>query len=466
MKKLKIKVVLLFFILSVFCTTVFHAYAAGAASISGNSTATPGQTVTLVLKINPGGQAVSFQGNISCSGGAKLLSVSPSAGSLTPNVNGSRFSLSGAGKSSSASVKIVIKTSNAVGATNTVTASGLEFGDLSFNSHEVSSCSKSIKIVAPGTPTTKESPNYKPIEESTTKANAPSNNNLKSLSVEGYSLSPEFNPANLTYSLSSVPFDVETVKVIAKAEDSKAKVEIFGDHLAIGENIIMVRVTAQNGAIKTYNIKTVRGEDPNKKISDNAYLKDITLSKGILSPEFKKNKYEYVVYLPYEVNKISLTGIAESDKVSSIDGNVNEKSLQVGNNTFKIKVIAEDKKSNKEYVVNVVRMPLFSGASSLVTPDGKIGDKKFVIYLLIVGLLSLLTGVLITLLIENFKKNKSKNKTEKTKSKNTEMLKTEKENLDFEDKYIIKQNENIKETKEKKKETDLSNDDFFNKYLD
>ena len=46
------------------------------------------------------------------------------------------------------------------------------------------------------------------------------------------------------------------------------------------------------------------------------------------------------------------------------------------------------------------------------------------------------------------------------------MLKTEKENLDFEDKYIIKQNENIKETKEKKKEIDLSNDDFFNKYLD
>ena len=126
---------------------------------------------------------------------------------------------------------------------------------------------------------------------------------------------------------------------------------------------------------------------------------------------------------------------------------------------------------SEKYVVNVVRMPLFSGASSLVTPDGKIGDKKFVIYLLIVGLLSLLTGVLITLLIENFKKNKSKNKTEKTKSKNTEMLKTEKENLDFEDKYIIKQNEN-KKAEEKssktttKKEIDLSNDDFFNKYLD
>lgn len=78
------------------------------------------------------------------------------------------------------------------------------------------------------------------------------NNNLKSLSVTGYELSPAFDKDTLEYSL-EVPDDVTSVEVKASVADSTASVRGTGTiDVSEGGNRIEVVVTAQNGSTKTY----------------------------------------------------------------------------------------------------------------------------------------------------------------------------------------------------------------------
>lgn len=79
-------------------------------------------------------------------------------------------------------------------------------------------------------------------------------NNLKSLSVEGYELSPAFSKDVTSYSV-EVPDTVEEISVVAKVNDSTATVTGTGKiDIAEGTNKIDVVVTAQNGSTKTYSI--------------------------------------------------------------------------------------------------------------------------------------------------------------------------------------------------------------------
>lgn len=180
-----------------------------------------------------------------------------------------------------------------------------------------------------------------------------SNNKLSSLSVNSGELSPKFNSDTESYSL-SVPYSVSTLKVDAKASDSKASVSVTNTSLTAEETTdVKIVVTAENGSTKTYTIHTTRGKDPNKVLSTNNYLSSLTVSSGILSPTFSKEQTEYIVYLPYEVDTVSFDAIVEDTKYAtvSIEG---PDSLAVGNNNYKIKVTAEDS-SVKEYTVIVSR---------------------------------------------------------------------------------------------------------------
>ena len=87
-------------------------------------------------------------------------------------------------------------------------------------------------------------------------------NNLKSLSVEDYELSPVFNKDTTSYTV-SVPDTVEKIKVHAAVNDSTARVSGTGEiDISEGTNKIEVVVTAQNGSLKTYTI-TVDVKDLN-----------------------------------------------------------------------------------------------------------------------------------------------------------------------------------------------------------
>lgn len=86
------------------------------------------------------------------------------------------------------------------------------------------------------------------------------NNWLKSLTVDGYSLTPSFSVNETTeYSL-IVPETIEQIVVSASTVNSNAKIAGTGTiNLAVGTNKITINVTAQNGNLRTYTLTVVRG---------------------------------------------------------------------------------------------------------------------------------------------------------------------------------------------------------------
>lgn len=88
-----------------------------------------------------------------------------------------------------------------------------------------------------------------------------SNNYLKELSVQGLKLTPEFDKQTINYTIDE-ELDVDSIEISADLDDSRAKVSGTGNiKLEPGENNIRIDVTAENGIVRTYNIKvTKKGE--------------------------------------------------------------------------------------------------------------------------------------------------------------------------------------------------------------
>lgn len=111
--------------------------------------------------------------------------------------------------------------------------------------------------------TTNGSTSFKMMTKAELEASYSKNNNLKSLSVEGYDITPEFNKDTLEYSL-ELENGIESITVNATKEDSTASISGTGEiALSEGVNQVKVVVTAQNGSTKTYTINvTVKELSP------------------------------------------------------------------------------------------------------------------------------------------------------------------------------------------------------------
>lgn len=84
------------------------------------------------------------------------------------------------------------------------------------------------------------------------------NNVLDNIVVEGYSLTPTFSKFTTQYDL-IVSHTVESIKISATAMDGKAVISGTGKKmLQVGSNQFEIRVTANNGAVRTYTLMVVR----------------------------------------------------------------------------------------------------------------------------------------------------------------------------------------------------------------
>ncbi len=84
------------------------------------------------------------------------------------------------------------------------------------------------------------------------------NNNLKSITAGKYSLSPAFKAETLSYTV-TVPNSVTSVTISAKKAHEKAKITGTGTKKPkVGTNTYKIKVTAENGKIKTYTVKIIR----------------------------------------------------------------------------------------------------------------------------------------------------------------------------------------------------------------
>lgn len=100
------------------------------------------------------------------------------------------------------------------------------------------------------------------ITQADLEASYSKNNNLKSLSISGYKISPTFKSSVTEYKV-DVNSNTEQVTINASKEDSKASISGTGTHeVSEGENKFNITVTAENGSTKTYTL-IVNVIDPN-----------------------------------------------------------------------------------------------------------------------------------------------------------------------------------------------------------
>lgn len=174
-----------------------------------------------------------------------------------------------------------------------------------------------------------------------------SDNTLKGLSVDGYTIDPAFNKDTTDYSI-TVPSNVNDVTVNAEKNSSKATVKIEGNTgLKPGENIVKVTVTAEDGSTKVYNIKVNKESEV---ASNDATLKSLGVSGYDMSPNFSNDTLNYNVTVPNEANSVTINTETNNPKAKvEITGNTD---LKVGENKVTVKVIAEDG-TTKTFTINV-----------------------------------------------------------------------------------------------------------------
>ena len=157
------------------------------------------------------------------------------------------------------------------------------------------------------------------ITQAQLEASYSKNNNLKSLSIDGLTLSPKFNKGTTSYTVQAGA-NTTKVKINAKAEDSKSKVSGAGTHnVSEGENKFKIVVTAQNGTTKTYTV-IVNVVDPNPievTINDQKYT--IVKRESSLDPidGFTKSSVtindQKIPTLYNEINNYNLVGLKDAE---------------------------------------------------------------------------------------------------------------------------------------------------------
>ncbi len=145
--------------------------------------------------------------------------------------------------------------------------------------------------------------------------NKSSNNWLRGLSIDGYSLTPTFAADTTDYNL-IVENEVTSIDVSASTADTNASVSGRGSHkLSVGNNTINIVVTAEDGETRTYAINVVRKEavkpDPVPDNPDNGNTENGGNNGSTEADGFKTN-------LKVNNDKKIVTGVGVGSSVQSI----------------------------------------------------------------------------------------------------------------------------------------------------
>lgn len=150
-------------------------------------------------------------------------------------------------------------------------------------------------------------------------------------------------------------------------------------------------VTDQNGKTtdlsKTIKIKVKEKSSNNSNSTDNnttnndttTTSSDATLSNLGIKPNdfsgFRKANTSYSVSVPKNVDKISIYATPSNSK-ATVTG-TGSKTLQIGKNTFNIKVTAEDKKTTKTYTLTITRKQEEENSSDATLKNLGIRPKEY-----------------------------------------------------------------------------------------
>ena len=246
------------------------------------------------------------------------------------------------------------------------------------------------------------------------------NANLKTLGVtpKQYDFSG-FSKNKTEYSV-TVPANVNSLTVVAKAEDSKAKVNVSGNSgFETGSNNkITIKVTAEDGTTKTYTIKVTKlateEEKPGNLIDEELYLNSLSITGIELSPAFSKDVFSYTATLNDEsINEVTVNAKANNSKAKvEITGN---KNLVNGENTINIVLTLDGETEQVVYQIVLNKIGNTEEETietNIEVPTQYTNDSKIKLYILIPILVVILIIVAIVVLIVLIVKENKKLATE------------------------------------------------------
>ncbi len=216
------------------------------------------------------------------------------------------------------------------------------------------------------------------------------NNNadLANLIVSEGTLTPEFDPGTVEYTV-SLDHEFYEIIVTPTAEDTNATISVNIETVSSGSpygpidigvgssNNILINVIAEDGTTqKDYKIIVTRYTE----LYHNASLQDLGLSVGGLSPSFSTDIIAYTAEVIADTASITVTPTALSENASITvndtpvySGTSSSIDLDFGENSITIEVTAEDVTTTKIYSVIVTRL-LSANAdlSDLTIADGTV----------------------------------------------------------------------------------------------
>jgi len=159
-------------------------------------------------------------------------------------------------------------------------------------------------------------------------------------------LSPKFEKNKTDYILKVIE-SVTNLTLNITLEDEASRYEILDNHdFVLGEyNRVIVRVTAEDGTTKDYNLDVLR----QKAGTTSNRLEWLKIDSGELSPSFDKETGYYEVEVPYEIDNVTLTGELE-DQNASVTG-LTSYNLNVGTNVLGVEVTSVEGVSRTYQVV-------------------------------------------------------------------------------------------------------------------
>lgn len=173
-----------------------------------------------------------------------------------------------------------------------------------------------------------------------------SNANASMIIAKESVLNPSFDPNKTSYVLKVIEA-VTSLNLTVTLEDAAATYEVIGNsNFEIDQyNKVIVRVTAEDGTTKDYELDVLR----QKAGTTSNRLETLAIDKGTLTPSFDKDINYYEVEVPYEVDKVTLTGELE-DKNATVTG-LTTYQLDVGINVLGVEVISVEGVSRTYQVV-------------------------------------------------------------------------------------------------------------------
>lgn len=244
--------------------------------------------------------------------------------------------------------------------------------------------------------------------------NENTNNDLASLSITDYQISPEFNKNTRNYYV-AIPTTISSVEVNAQAESAKATVKITGNtQLTKTKNTIQIVVTSAKGRKKTYKIIATKQKENTLK------LQSLEIKGATFSPAFDSSKYYYTAEMKINDDSKDIT-------VEAVANNANAKIEVIGNKGIKagenlVSVIVSDSRETTVYEI-LINATVEKTIISNVENNDKIQQVKngvlefFKDENKVIALLVAVAVILIIIIICIIKKISGKNRADKNREK-------------------------------------------------